>query len=139
MGCTRRKTQSCLHDNCRGNNDDEWNDEGYSPSNVQGEVLILHQRVEDGGHHEVGDSSSSISPPGSKCITCSHDVLVEKSSRPYLARYKGSSEDTNEETNYVETCCTGYGTGKGTRNGADDKASCEGILGAETIACGSGN
>lgn len=45
-----------------GGDDDEWHDESNSPCDVRSEALILDKRVEDGGHDEVGDSTTGVTP-----------------------------------------------------------------------------
>jgi hypothetical protein len=83
---------------CYTYDQDSWDDEGDSPSDVGGEPLLGHERVVDGRHGEVGDASSGIAEAGGDGVCCADYVLVEEASRPYLAWYKATAKDTDEES-----------------------------------------
>ena len=67
---------------------DERHDEGNAPCHVRRQMLSPHQGVEDGGHQEVGDTTACIAQSSGKRIGRAHDVLVEESRRPDLARHE---------------------------------------------------
>ena len=121
------------HEDCDGAYDDERHDECDSPGNMGAQVLMVNQGVKDGWHNEVGDSTSSVTPSTSKRIACSDHVLVEKSGRPHLARYEGTTQDTDEESNHVEARGTRYSASQGSRDSSKQQASGESHSRAETI------
>lgn len=46
------------HGNGGGSDEDERDDESYTPGDMGGKVLGIDERVEDGWHNEVSDSTS---------------------------------------------------------------------------------
>ena len=77
---------------------DERYDESDTPRDMGREMLIRHQRIENGGHQKVGHSSSSIPETSSEGVGGTDNVLVEEASGPYLARHKRATQNTNKET-----------------------------------------
>ena len=90
------------HANAAGKQADERHDEGDAPGLV-GSVAGGHERVEDGGHDEVGDTTAGVAPTASKSVGSADHVLVEETCAPHLARNEGGTENTNKETRDVET------------------------------------
>lgn len=43
---------------CDGGDDNEGDDEGYTPCDVFSETLVLDERIEDSGHNEISDSTT---------------------------------------------------------------------------------
>lgn len=82
----------------RGNNDDEWDDEGHPPCFVGGQALGLDQGVKDGGHEKVGDAAAGVAKSTCEGVGCADDVLVEESSRPDLTWYEATAQDTDEKS-----------------------------------------
>jgi hypothetical protein len=63
--------------------------------------LLGHERVVNGRHGEVGDSSASVTETSSNGVGRADDVLVEEACRPYLAWYEAATEDADEESERV--------------------------------------
>ena len=113
-----------------GDDDEEGDNESDSPCLVGCQAGLVDERVEDCRHQEVCDATSSIAKACSEGVASADHVLVEESSRPYLARYKATSKDTDEETESHETFgvgdCTchhgGYGAGKKTSSESISRA-----------------
>lgn len=76
-----------------GGGDDtyERDDESNTPCHVGSKAAIGHKTVEDGGHEEVGDTSSSIAEATGQGICGTNNVLVEKASGPDLTWDKATS------------------------------------------------
>ena len=125
------------HCNGDGDDDDEGDDESHSPGLVGGHVLILDEGVEDCRHQEVCDTTSSIAKACNQSVARANDVLVEESSRPYLARHKAAAQNTDEETESHETLGAGDCTCKHGGYGARKQTGCKGVSRADEIAHGS--
>ena len=117
-----------------GDDDDEGDNEGDSPRLVRGEARVVDKRVEDCGHQEVCDTTSGVAEACGEGVARANHVLIEESSRPYLAGHKATPEDTDEEPESHETFGVGDGTGKHCGYGASQQAACEGVSGAVEIA-----
>ena len=113
------------HHDGGGNDDDEWDNESHSPCLVGRQTGLVDEGVEDGRHQEVCDPSSSVAEACSERVARANDVLVEKSSRPYLARHKATAKDTDEETESQETFGTGDCACKRGGYGANQQTGCE--------------
>lgn len=120
-------------------NDDTRDNEGYSPSSVLAHVLVPDEGVVDGRHQEVCDSTTSITETSSQRVGGTNNLLVKEASSPYLARHEAATEDTNEETNGVESASIGDGTGKECRDGTDEETSSKGPPWSEAVTCWSSN
>ena len=82
---------------------------GDSPCNVWSEALLGDERIVDGRHSEVGDAATCISKAGGDGVGGADYVLVEETRGPYLARYKTTAQDSDEEPKSVQlvdvVCC----------------------------------
>ena len=81
-----------------GGDHDEGDDEGHTPGDMCGEMLILYKGVKDGRHKKVCDASTCVTEATCEGVGCADDVLVEEASRPYLTRNKATTKDTNKES-----------------------------------------
>lgn len=97
---------------------------------------IADERVVDGGHDEVSNTTTSVTKTSSQGVCGSDDVLVEESSGPYLARDERATEYTNEETDGVEASRAGDGTSQESGDSTDEQACCKGDARAKAITCG---
>lgn len=119
------------HGDGRRRDDDEGHDEGDAPGDVGGEAAVVDERVEDGGHEEVGDAAAGVAPAAGEGVGGADDVLVEEARRPDLARHEGAAEDADEEPDRVEPGDAADGAGEGRGDGAYEEAAGEGEAGAD--------
>ena len=77
---------------------DEGDDEGHTPGDMCGKMLVLYKGVKDGRHKKVCDASTCVTEATCEGVGCADDVLVEEASRPYLTWNKATTKDTNEES-----------------------------------------
>lgn len=103
------------------------------------ESLVGHKAVENGGHEEVCDASSSVAKATSQGIGGANNVLIEEARRPDLTWDKATSQDPNKETNSHETACTRDRTGQCCGYGTYEKATSERPSWSKSIATGPGN
>jgi hypothetical protein len=96
-GVRAQHDKKCRH----GHDQDAGNDKGDSPSHVRSEPLLGHERVVDGWHGEVGNSSACVTKASSDGVGRADDVLVEEACGPYLARYEAATKDADEESQRV--------------------------------------
>jgi hypothetical protein len=54
-------------------------------------------------HDEISYTTAKISKTTSECIGSTDDVFVEEAGGPDLARNEGTTQNSNEETNGVES------------------------------------
>lgn len=47
-----------------------------------GTIPTSPERVEDGGHDEIGDAATSVTPAAGQCVGRAHHVLVEEARAP---------------------------------------------------------
>lgn len=92
------------HGNTADEQTNERNDKGNPPCLGRAEALMSDERVKDGGHDEVSNTTAGVTPTTSQGVGGADNVLVEEASAPHLARDKGSTQDTNEKSGNVETC-----------------------------------
>jgi hypothetical protein len=60
--------------------EDEGHDESHSPCNMVGQVSVVDQRIEDGRHDEVCNSTTCITPASCESIGCTDNILVKEPS-----------------------------------------------------------
>lgn len=89
------------HGYAGGDGYDKRDDEGETPRDAV-RVAPGDEGVEDGGHDEVRDAASRVSPPSRQRVGAPHDVLIEETGRPDLARHERSAEDADEKSTNVE-------------------------------------
>lgn len=77
--------------------DDERDDEGDTPGDMRGKILFMDERVEDGGHEEVGYAPTGVSEASCERVGCADDVFIEEASRPDLAWNETATKNANEE------------------------------------------
>lgn len=58
----------------------------------------MDERVEDGGHEEVGNASTGISKTAGEGIGCADDIFVEEARGPDLTWDEATTEDSDEES-----------------------------------------
>ena len=129
-GCVRADNEHGDGCDC---DDYKRDNEGDPPGSMGREMLGGDERVEDRRHEEVGDTTSRITKAASEGISSAHDVLVEETSCPDLARDEGPPENANEETEGKETLCIRDGAGEYCGDGAHKKAASEGVTRTEVI------
>ena len=83
-------------------------------------MLVLDERVEDSWHDEVCDSTTCVTPSTGQRVGSSDDILVKETSRPNLARHEGTTEDTNEESDGVETGSAANCSSESRRNSTEE-------------------
>jgi len=115
-------------------NDDEGDQEGYTPRNMGGKAARVNERVEDDWHDEVSDTTTRVTPSTRESVGSTDDILVEEASRPNLARNEGATEDTNKKSKDVETVRAVNGTSERRWDGTSQETSSEGEARTETIA-----
>lgn len=107
------------HAQSQDDDDYEWDNVGNAPSFMWCETLRVNKRVVDSRHDETArtdvrethgrrstraggvllcDSTSRITPACGQGVGGSHNVLIEETGAPYLARDKCATKDANEET-----------------------------------------
>jgi hypothetical protein len=73
----------------------------------------------------LSNATSGISPTTNQSVGSPHDIPVKEASSPYLTRHKAAAEDTDEETNGVQTssvmCRASKNRGYGTEQEYTDK------------------
>ena len=72
----------------------------------------MDEGVEESGHNEVSDSTTSVSDTGHESVRRSDHGFVEESGTPHLARNEGSTEDTNKESQNEQTGGIGNSSSK---------------------------
>lgn len=95
---------------CGDGDADERDDEGDAPGDMRCQPTILDEAIEDGGHKEVCDATTSIAESSSEGVCGTDNVLVEEAGGPDLTRDKATSQDANEESKDHQSCSTVYGT-----------------------------
>jgi len=63
------------HEDGGARDEDERYDERDSPCNVGGEATVPDKAVEDGGHYEIGDTTTSVTETTGKCVRSTNDIL----------------------------------------------------------------
>lgn len=79
------------HGNGGDNDADERNDEGHTPGNMGSQAAIVDQTVEDGGHEEVCDATSSVAEATGQGVCGTNNILVEEASGPDLTGNEATS------------------------------------------------
>lgn len=102
-------------------------------------MLVGHEGVEDGRHDEVGYSTTRVAPSTCKRIGCSDDVLVEEAGGPDLTWDERATEDTDEESDDIETSCVMNCTDEDGWDCTEYKAGGEGHTGSEAITSWTGD
>lgn len=102
-------------------------------------MLVLDERIKDGWHHEVSNSTSGVAKSSCQCVCSSNDILIEETGTPNLAGNERSTQNTNEESKSNETfrCCneTSHRSGDSSRKQTAD----ENISRTKAIAKRTGN
>jgi hypothetical protein len=94
----------------------KWHDERYPPCDAIGEMPVLHHGVENRGHQEIRNSSSSISQSCGQRVGASHNIFVEEGCGPYLARHETCPENANKKPNDHQALPGGRHTCQGSWN-----------------------
>ena len=116
-----------VHSNCGDEGDDGWDDGDRTPG-LFGVIVeeSLEEREEKGSHHELGDTSSEVSPSSDKGVGGSNDLLGEHAARPVLAHDEGSTGNSNEQTEdsksfgRVDKSSAGGGDARNAQNDAEE-------------------
>lgn len=109
------------HGNSSCSNEDEGHDEGDAPCDVRGETRLVDQRIEDGRHDEISDTTTRVTPAADQCVGGTDNVAVEEAGGPNLARHEAAAEDANEESDGVKTGGIVDGTREHSRDGAEEQ------------------
>ena len=62
---------------------------------------MVDERVVDGGHDEVGDATTGVTPAAGKGVGGADDILVKPAGAPDLAGHEGTTQDADEEADDV--------------------------------------
>ena len=94
----------------------------------------MDKRVEDRGHQEVCDATSSIAEACCERVACPNYVLVEEACGPYLTGHKATAKNTNEKSESQEAFGVGNCTCEYSGYGASQQTACESVSRTVKIA-----
>ena len=97
------------------------------------------QRIIDGRHHEVCDTTTRVAPTTDQCICCADDISVEEASGPHLTRHKSATQDAHKETDSIEASCIFRSASQSCRDRTEKQAAHEGVPRPEPITQRSSN
>jgi hypothetical protein len=112
---------------------DEWHNKRHTPCDMRGKSAAVDQGVENRGHDEVGDTTTSVTPAACQSVCSSDNVLVKETSRPDLAGDEGTTENADEESKYEQATDVRDGSRQSSRQGTGQEAKCKGVSRADGI------
>lgn len=137
LSCRRVLTQK--HDaKSHKDNEDTGHNEAHAPRLVARQS-VRHKRLVHSRHDEVSDTTTKITKSASERVRRADNVLVEESGGPYLTRYEATTEDTDEESQRIQTTCVGDSASKEGRDSASKQTPSEGESRAKAVTAGAGD
>jgi len=127
------------HGDCGCGNEDKRDDEGNSPCDMSGQVLLADEGVKNRRHDEISNPTARVAPSSRERVRSTDNILIEKAGRPDLARDERATENTDEKSKNVKTSSVVNGACESGWQGTEEETGGEGNFGSETIACRSRN